>query len=212
MFYYYVKNNMKTSANSKILILIALGIFFALSQVITVNLSFIEGNNNNNKGSEYNDDINFDKEYLKISAISGKIHIINNSGWVDFKNAGNCTGNGTYSDPYVIEDLVLECASSESCILIENSDVYFRIENCTLYSSGYCVNMGIRFSYVNNSQLINNNCLDNYNGIYLYNSYNNTIARNTISDNDKIGLELSNSFHNNITGNTVNRIVGSFYI
>jgi parallel beta-helix repeat protein len=192
---------MKSNTKSKILI--ALGILFALSPIIATNLRFNLGSSN--KSSKYSDDINLDKENLKISAISGKIHIINNSGWVDFKNAGNCTGEGTYSEPYVIKDLEIDYAGSESCIWIENSDVYFRIENCTLYSSGFFLNIGIRFSYVNNSQLTNNNCSNNYNGIYLYNSYNNTIARNTICDNYKLGIELSYSFYNNITGNTVNR-------
>jgi len=71
--------------------------------MITVNLSLIAGNNN--KVSEYNDEINLDNKNLKISAISGKIHIDNN--WTATKSAGICTGTGTYSDPYVIEDLVI---------------------------------------------------------------------------------------------------------
>ena len=64
---------MKSSVKSKIIILIALVILFALSPMITVNLSFIAGNNN--KSSEYSAENNLDKENLKISAISGKIHI-----------------------------------------------------------------------------------------------------------------------------------------
>ena len=61
---------------------------------------------------------------MNISAVSGKIHIDGNSGWDAFKAAGNCTGNGTYSMPYVIEDLVIGDGGLGSCILIENSDVY----------------------------------------------------------------------------------------
>ena len=194
---------MKSNVNSKIIILIALGILFAFSPI---SKSYLIYNSGNNKIiSEYEIDSTLDYENLKISATSGKIHIDGNSGWVAFKNAGNCTGNGTYSDPYIIEGLVIDGVGSGSCILIQNSEVYFKIENCTFYNSGFNLNMGISFSYVNNSLLTNNNCSNNYHGIDLYNSYNNTISTNTIYDNDKWGIYLSYSFHNNITGNTAKR-------
>lgn len=45
----------------------------------------------------------------------------------DAKTAGICTGQGTYSDPYVIQDLVIDAGESGSCILIENSNDYFKI-------------------------------------------------------------------------------------
>jgi hypothetical protein len=47
-------------------------------------------------------------EFLKTSEVSGKIFINGTSDWVDFKNAGKCSGEGTYSIPYVIEDLVID--------------------------------------------------------------------------------------------------------
>ncbi|MDX1799156.1 MAG: hypothetical protein R3255_10945, partial [Candidatus Lokiarchaeia archaeon] len=176
---------MKSNAKSKIMILIILGILFALAPMITINPSLITGNNNV---------INLDNEYLKISEISGKIHIINNSGWVDFKNAGNCTGSGTYSDPYVIEDLVIDAGGSGNCILIENSNVYFKIENCTLYNAGWGSDAGIRLLNVNNSLLIGNDCSSSYLGIDLSNgSYNNTIAGNGSYNNTIAG----NIVHNN---------------
>ena len=183
---------MKSSANSKIIILITLGILFAFSPIITTNLSLITGSSN--KSSEYN-------KNLQISAVSGKIHIINNSGWVTFRSAGNCTGNGTYSEPYVIEDLVIDGEGSGNCIEIENSDVFFKIENCTVYNSGDSPNAGIRLSYVNNSQLINNNCSSNYYGIRLSSSKYNNISGNTARNNTFCGILLSSSNYNNISGN-----------
>ncbi|MFX0142160.1 MAG: hypothetical protein ACFFDN_51455 [Candidatus Hodarchaeota archaeon] len=51
-------------------------------------------------------------------AVSGKIHIDNN--WTAAKSAGICTGNGTYSEPYVIDDFIIDGGGSGSCILIEN--------------------------------------------------------------------------------------------
>lgn len=112
---------MKSNQKTKIIILIILGILFAFLPIF------------NFKNSEFSDCINLDNENLKISKVSGKIHIDNN--WTDARDAGLCTGNGTYSEPYVIEDLIIDGGGSETCILIENSDVYFRIENCSVSNS-----------------------------------------------------------------------------
>jgi parallel beta-helix repeat protein len=186
---------MKSSAKSKAIILIALGILFALSPIITVNLSFIMGNSI--KSSEYSDDINLDNKNLKISQVSEKIHIDNN--WTASKSAGICTGNGTYSEPYVIEDLVIDGEGSGSCIWIENSDVHFKVEGCTVYNSGPGLyNAGIKLRDVINGQLINNNCSNNSGvGIGLYQSQNITIKGNTVNYNNEFGIFLEVS-HNNI--------------
>ena len=178
---FYVKSNTKIN-HFRIQILITLGVLFAINQ------SFIMGNSNNSL--DYSDDSNLDNKNPKISEVSGKIHIINNSGWVVFKNAGNCTGNGTYSEPYVIEDLVIDGEGSGSCIWIENSDVYFKIENCKFYNSGGSMTSGIRLDNTNNGFLIDNDCSSNNGGIRLINSDNNTISGNTVINNEGIGLYL----------------------
>jgi len=209
---------MNSKAKSKIKILIILGILFALLPMITVNLSFITGNSN--KSSEHSDKIN-----LKISAVSEKIHIDNN--WTAAKSVGICTGSGTYSDPYIIEDLEIDGGGTGSCISIVDSDVYFKIQNCTLFNSGANMpNSGITLINVNNSQLINNNCSSNWSGIFLYSSDNNTVVGNTANNNhlgiflysdsgnnyisgnnasyNMNGIDLSYSNSNTITGNTAN--------
>ena len=190
---------MKSNAKSKIIILITLGIVFGLSLFITTNLNSNVGISD--KFSNYSYEINLDSENLKISGVSGIIHIDNN--WTATKSAGICTGNGTYSEPYVIEGLVIPGEYSRSCILIQNSDVYFRIENCTLFDSGGSSgNAGIKLSNVNNSQLIDNDCSNNAEGIYLIGCYNTTISGNIVSNNYN-GIYLSNSNNNFISGNNV---------
>ncbi len=186
---------MKSNAKSKIIILTTLGILFILSAIISKNLNFNTGISD--KSSELYDNIILDNEKLKMSKVSGKIHIDNN--WSAAKIAGICTGNGTYSEPYVIEDLVIDEGGTGSGVLIENSDVYFRIENCTVYNLG---NTGIRLSNVTHSQLINNNCSSNYYGIRLQNCNNNTVFGN-IAYTNYFGIILGNSPNNTISGNTV---------
>ena len=187
---------MKSNAKSKIMVLIALGILLGLSPINTVNLSFIAGNNS--ESSNCHDNINFDKKYLKISAISGKIHIDNN--WTAAKSAGLCTGNGTYSEPFVIEDLVIDPGSGVTCIVIENSNVYFRIENCSLLHS----HGAIRLSSVINSLIITNNCSSNYYGIYLSECNNITISGNTVNNNKNDGIYLMECNDIYVSGNTAN--------
>jgi len=156
---------MKSKAKTKIIIIFTLGIVFGLS------LFFITNNNlseiNNDTSSKYSDNSNFDNKNLKISADSEKIHIDNN--WTDAKAAGICTGSGNYTHPYIIEDLIIDSGGSGSGIRIENSDFYFRIENCTLYNSGGSYpNAGIRLYNVDNGTLIDNNCSSNSVGIRIY--------------------------------------------
>ncbi len=182
---------MKSNRKTKTIILIILGIFIALSPIETINLNF--------KSSEFSDNISLDNENLKISKVSGKIHIINNSGWVDFRNDGNCTGSGTYSDPYVIKDLEIDGGGSGSCIKIENSNVYFKIEDCTLYNS----REGIYLLNINNSQIIDNDCSSNNLGIDVENGKNISISGNTVNNN-WYGMFLVWINNSVISGNTAN--------
>ncbi len=97
---------MKLKIEGEVLILIVLGIIFA---------NFLT-NNNILK-------IKIDNDKLNVSSASGNIHINGNSDWVDLKDAGNITGQGTYTDPYIIEDLVIDYEGSDYGIWVENSIV-----------------------------------------------------------------------------------------
>ncbi|MFX1569920.1 MAG: right-handed parallel beta-helix repeat-containing protein [Promethearchaeota archaeon] len=181
-----------------------LGTIFAASILFLNNFNFI---------STYlkdisinNDNVIKNNDYLKISKISAPINIDANdpnSNWNIAKSAGICTGNGTVSDPYVIEDLIIDGASTSNCILIENSKVYFRIENCTVFNSGsYSTHAGIKLVRVGNATLLNNNISNNNaNGIYLDHSDYNLISSNILNNNDDHGIYLYWSVENDILSN-----------
>lgn len=142
-------------------------------------------------------------DILKISAYFEKIHINNN--WSDARISGICSGSGNYSDPYVIEDLLIDGGSFGSCILIENSNDYFRIENCTLYNSGgpFVYNYaGILLINVSNGELLNNSCDFNFYGIYLIESSNISIKGNKVTNND-FGITLYYSGFSTVINNNV---------
>ncbi len=188
---------MKSNQKTKTVILIILGIFFAFLPIFINNPRFIA--RDRDITSNYNDE--FDHNNLKISAVSGKIHIDNN--WTDAESVGICTGNGTYSEPYIIEDLVIDGGGSGICILIENSDKYFKIENCTLYNFYY----GIWLKNVTNSLLLDNNFSSTgwtSRGIVLsYYCRNNTLSGNIINC-EQFGIDVLYGNDNNILGNIIN--------
>lgn len=148
-------------------------------------------------------DFNFNSENVKNSKISGKIYISGNSGWINAKAAGTCTGSGTFNDPYIIEDLVINGGGSGSCISISYSNIYFRIENCTLSDAG--VNWGdggVNLYHVDNGQIINNSANNNdFIGIILQYCQNISISGNTANSNYAYGIGLWYSHYNNISEN-----------
>ncbi|MFX0176652.1 MAG: nitrous oxide reductase family maturation protein NosD [Candidatus Hodarchaeota archaeon] len=189
-----MKSNMKFN-------LIFIGLLFVFSPIFIINISCI--NYNSNKSLDYRNDFTIDKGNLKLSDVSGKIYIDNN--WTEAKSAGICTGSGTYSDPYVIKNLEINGGGSGNCILIKNSDVFCRIEKCSLYNAGTGTGfLGIMLFNVSNAQLEDNFCISNSVGIGLSNSHNNTISGNTVNDNSMEGIFLGDSNNNSIIGNIAN--------
>jgi len=115
---------------------------------------------------------------------------------------------GSWSDPYIIEDLIINANGSGSGLLIKDSKlVYFIVRNCTIYNSGgNAGDAGIKLQDTNNGTIINCNCSFNGNiGIYLSWSNNNTLNSNTASNNSGSGIYLDwTSVENVIISNTAN--------
>ncbi|MFW9881312.1 MAG: NosD domain-containing protein [Candidatus Thorarchaeota archaeon] len=113
-----------------------------------------------------------------------------------------CSGTGTSLDPYIIENLIISGFGIERYgIDIRNSDVYFIIQECQIYNTA---DAGIYFDNVNNSLIINNNCSNNDNGIYIEYSNNITIFENIANDNRIDGIFGYEINYVNITKNTLN--------
>ncbi len=131
-------------------------------------------------------------------------HIIQVDGNLDFNQTAvgqNFTGNGTYSNPYIIENYEI-VASVGHGIHIQNTDVYFIIRNVGV-SNGRSNNYyGFYLVNVSNGKLEDNTANNNLYGFLLKDSYNNTLEGNTASNNLN-GITLNSSNYNALTYNIV---------
>jgi len=147
-------------------------VLFILGILLPISVILINDTENNEFPTINND--------LKISTVADKIHINNN--WSDSKTAGICTGSGTESDPYIIENLEIDGGGIGDCILIENTTDYFIIENCYVNNTGdNYFDAGIKLIDVDNGQLINNNATGPAFGFFLNRSDNNLIVGNRLT-------------------------------
>jgi len=123
--------------------------------------------------------------------------------WTWAESQSWCSGSGTWSDPYIIENLNIDGFGVVNCIEIRNSYSYFMINNCTIYNEV----TGIMLENTDRGSLISNNCSNNWEGIHLYNGCNNnTILGNTANNNyGGAGIYLDSYCDNNIiSGNIAN--------
>ncbi len=110
-----------------------------------------------------------------------------------------CTGSGTWNNPFIIENIIIDGQGVGNAIEILDSSVYFVLRNCTVFNSG--VNWdtpGIKLAGVNNGFILNNNFSNNLEcGIQLSYSTNNTVYGNWIYNNSDVGIVLEEDCNNN---------------
>lgn len=137
----------------------------------------------------------------RMAATHGSIHITSNSQFT----AGNGVtgGDGSYGNPYVIENWVID-ASGGTGIQIENTNVYVTIQYCSVSYVGWYPHYGIKLVNASGVAIINNSISNKilYAGIRLVSSDNNTIINCTTSDSAGHGILLESSHDNILTNNT----------
>lgn len=127
------------------------------------------------------------------------ISINSNTNFNDTAYAEGWLGNGTVDNPYVIEGLNITGPSGSDLIHIENTDVYFQINNSLIVGGS----KGIYLYNVVNGLIANNTVIFNNYGIYLDYSENNVLFNNTASYNVRYGIYLLISPNNVLINNTV---------
>ena len=121
---------------------------------------------------------------------------------------GVSAGDGSSANPWVIENYEIDGTGYGYCIYVGNTTDYFVVRNCSLHDSSgvsswpFYTESGLLLLNVNNSVLLNNTLIDNFNGIHIFGSRNNYIQNNIINNNNR-GINVESSINNNIRDNTV---------
>ena len=181
--------------NSIFVLLIILG--FVLLPIGKINYNFDE--KNFNIISEDSDIMDINVERFKILTLSGKIYIDNN--WSDAKLAGICSGFGTFTEPYLIEDFEIDGDGVGICLWIANTNEYFEVENCTLRNA----EIGIKLENTINGD-IKNNTIQDLTGSQ--GSDNTGQYQSGYNGNDGIGIFLQDSSNNSFDKNVFENITG----
>ncbi|UYP45866.1 hypothetical protein NEF87_002151 [Candidatus Lokiarchaeum ossiferum] len=108
---------------------------------------------------------------------------------MSWKDCPYVTGSGAKSNPYKLQNLIIDADESGSGIRIENSEKYVLIENCTITNSGYLAqDAGITLMRCDNVIIRNCTFIENYKGIYsAYGEFNQVLNCDFIN-NSRIGL------------------------
>jgi parallel beta-helix repeat protein len=145
-----------------------------------------------------------DNSKIKSNVVHSPI-IINGNGDFTLANGVSPGGDGTYGNPYIIEDFTIEIDGPTNCIFIGNTSAYFKIQNCTLENSDTS-GTTIRLNNVTNGLIFDNGIT--LGAIQLFYSYNITISDNQILDCREIYFWFSdnNELRNNYIQNSTNGI------
>ncbi len=135
---------------------------------------------------------------------SPAIEIHSNAEFIAKANSEGWTGNGTASNPYIIDGLDI-VSETWYGINIWNVDLHFQISNCFLKNMG----QSLILSNVAHCKLINNTVVNSYWGIWVSHSYNINITNNTIMNGGN-AVYFRGSFNCTISHNTIfnNSVVG----
>lgn len=124
--------------------------------------------------------------------------------WAEAVNESWCKGNGTLSNPYIIENLTINAnGAKKSCIEIINSNVHFIVRNCYFYntSTSGAYYAGINLQDTLYGKIFNNIIQDVASGVYFWRSDNLTISNNYVYNTVYCFYGVGEPF--NISRNTV---------
>ena len=181
-----------------LLLILLIGLIPSFSPLIIGNLAVGSIEKNNLKIS--------DSWELSPILIDGDETGVGAHNWTWAVNQDWCSGLGTFSSPYIIENITINCNYGYYGIQIRDSNVYFRIQNCTIFNHVYDSDRGAIYLYdISKGKIHNNTIHSGGQGIASFLIRNVTITENIIVNT--IGtvnaIDTSGYDHISIIGNTL---------
>ncbi|MBI5000119.1 MAG: right-handed parallel beta-helix repeat-containing protein [Euryarchaeota archaeon] len=147
--------------------------------------------------------------FSSIKSQASATHLpIRINGNIDFSEYAT-KGDGSYNNPWIIENLNIDGSDTRYCIFIGNTTDYFIVMNCNLhdaelfrYRIDFIEGSGIQLYNVTNGNISKNVVIGNGWGIYLNYSDGNKISENNISNNVD-GIHISSGSDNILIYNSV---------
>jgi len=132
--------------------------------------------------------------------------------WADYADEPWLKGSGTEEDPYMIKNLVIDAGGNFFCMMIMNSEAYFKIMDCTFSNTSPGPDAGRNAALIligtQNGVIFKNEIFGcgipgtgQGSGIALIASHNNKIQKNLCHDNAGPGIYLQYSNDNVIRQN-----------
>ncbi|MHA2274653.1 MAG: NosD domain-containing protein [Candidatus Kariarchaeaceae archaeon] len=175
-------------------------IVFLLLIILTISQTQNEELLSQNVHDQGNNDLISSRSKLSSYISSDPIIISGDSDFDTKAGIYGWSGNGNYSNPYIIENLqIVNNTNNSYGISITSVSKYFIIRNNYIEMTGIS-STGIELTSTSNVGTIHNNIINNNTryGIYLYNSNNVTVTYNEITDNQNAGLHTYGSSQNTI--------------
>ncbi|MFX1236576.1 MAG: hypothetical protein ACFFAS_07535 [Promethearchaeota archaeon] len=172
--------------------------FLAITGFYGINTSKVHNEDDNN--TDYDN-----KMKVKASWVENFIYINNNFSKVEQIHDW-CSGYGNTTYPYIIENLTIDGAGSESCLLIENTRVYFEIRDCMFSNARIAVKIINATNFnIFNTTIFNLRGLDGNDGIDATTYANGTDG---IAGTYGIGINLIECENSTLSSNNIYDIQG----
>jgi hypothetical protein len=109
--------------------------------------------------------------------VGGRMNAIYINGNKEFRkqaSANGWSGDGTQRNPYIIEGYNIDANGGSYCIMIENTDVWFVIQRCSLKNANNdaYIGAGIILRNVSNAKILHNKICSCITGICVHDGNN----------------------------------------
>ena len=129
------------------------------------------------------------------------IQIAGNDDFKETANKENWTGNGTATNPFIIQNITFNGFGGAYCLIIRSVSFHFIIRNCTFINATANAGSntaGLTLSIVKNARIMNCTIMENHMGVYI--GGDNIAFQDSAIINNTYGMRIQNGVYNEVYG------------